>query len=315
MTSDTPEAAVARWAESIKRITDDLTMAVTNQRCWDEVTSMWAMNRSLRVPSDAQEWIARMHADSAALAVRKQLDRHPDSTSLWKLLDELERHARFMTLDSHLRGVKEPYMRALLTAKAAGWMEAGTQHFDPAMAAADRSALEAEGAVAREWANKAAAHADTKGPRREVTYGDLARGLAAVERMACKYHLILTCAAFPSDTGLLPHRQFDESRFFRRPWRRAEWAVRTWPPGWMEREGDLDPSVDVLARDNFSRLVRSRHAIVRALRASWAWDVPEESPIRRVLESLSLPASDSAVLWVRDRLLQQGASWPRPTTA
>jgi hypothetical protein len=307
---DTPEAIVKLWAESIERITDDLTTAVSNKRCWEEVNAMWGRNRALRVPSDAPDWIARMHADSAALAVRKQLDRHPESVSLWKLLDDLERRARFMTVEAHLRGVERADLRAILAENTAEWVEPGTQHFDPAIAAADRALLEAEGQLAREWANRSAAHADAKGPRREVTYGDLTQALAVVVKLAVKYSLIVRCISYGLD--LMPHRQFDASLVFRRPWHRPEWKKREWPAGWIEREGDLVPSIDVLTRENFCRLVRARHSIVRALRETWAWDAPEESPIRRVLESLALPTSDAAVLWTRDYLLQRGHLWEGP---
>lgn len=299
----------SKWARWMSRIVGDIATAVDDLRCWEEVQRMWTTNRSLRVPSDARDWIARMHAGSAALAVRRQLDRSRDSISLWKLLDDLERRARFMTLDNYLGEAEDPNLRAMLAQQAQAWIEPGTRHFDPAIAAADRQVLEHEGRLAREWANRAAAHADAKGPRKQVRYGDLADAVRAVEQLVLKYSPILTGDGYPGDTGLMSHRQFDESLIFRRPWRRARWRRRTWPERWAEREGEMEPGLDTLTVNSLSALFGARHSVRASLRSAWRWEEPTESPIRAVLESLGLPSTDAAVMWVRDRLLQRGERW------
>lgn len=276
------EQAVDKWRCWIERVANDVMVAVSNQRSWTELNEMWRRNRALRVPGEARDWIARMHADSAALAVRKQLDRDRRSVSLWRLLDDLERRARLMTLDAHLDDVERDGIERVLTQNAQSWLEPGTQHLDPAIAARDREALEKHGRLAREWANREAAHADEKGARYPVTYGDLASALTAVERLTAKYTLIIRCVGYPADSGLLPHRQFDESAFFRRAWHRAEWKARTWPEGWIERRGDLEPSIDALERARYFQLYRARYAIVERLRQEWRWESPDESPIRKI---------------------------------
>lgn len=305
---ESPTDALTRWRSWIERISNDLVRTRDSHRAWDEARDRWRFNRSLWVKSEAIGWISRSYADSMVLAIRRETDRDHRSISLWNLLSELERKARYVTLEDHIAlAGSDPVHRHMAAEEARQWLEAGTNHLDPAIPAADLRDLERETRIVKDYVNRAVAHRDGGGGKHAVTWLDLDASLLRIEKIAQRYNGILRSTSFVTYESA---RQFDESLFFRRPWERARWKKASWPPGIVQRTGEFRQTFDALKREEYVALFRARHRIADRFGMVWKQDEPTASPIRTTLEALKLPSSDAAVMWVRDRLLQRDREPP-----
>lgn len=223
--------------------------------------------------------------------------------SLWNLLSQLERKARYVTLEQYVAlSGSGPIRRHMAEEEAKEWLEAGTNHLDPALPAADLLDLERETKVVKDYVNRSVAHRDGGGGTTTVTWLDLEGSLDRIEAIAQRYNLILRSTSFVTYEST---PQFDETLFYRRPWERARWRKAAWPPDIVERIGEFRLTFDTLKREEYVALFRARHRIAERFSTAWKWDEPTDSPIRTTLEALGLPSSDAAVMWVRDRLLQR----------
>jgi hypothetical protein len=300
---ESPNEALTRWRSWIERISNDLVRSRGSHRSWDEARHRWRFNRSLWIKNDAIDWIRRSHAESLVLAIRRETDRDHRSISLWNLLSQLERKARYVTVEKHVAlSGSEPLRRHMAQEEAKEWLEAGTNHLDPAIPAGDLHDLERETKIVRDYVNRSVAHRDGGGGNPTVTWRDLEASLMRIETIAQRYNVILRSTSFVTYESA---RQFDETLFFRRPWERARWKKASWPPDIVERVGEFRRTFDTLKRSEYLALCRARHKIAQRLQTAWKWDAPTDSPIRTTLEALALPSSDAAVMWVRDRLLQR----------
>lgn len=305
---ESPTDALTRWRSWIERISDDLVRSRGSQRTWEETRKRWASNPSVWIKNDAIDWIRRSHADSLVLAIRRETDRDHRSISLWNLLSELERKARYVTLEQYTaHSGSDPFRQRMAENEATAWLEPGTRHLDPTLPAADLQDLERETKIVREYVNRTVAHRDGSGGKHTVTWLDLEDSLLRIEKIAQRSNVVLRSTSFVTYASA---RQFDETLFYRRPWERARWRKASWPPDIVERVGEICRTLDTLKRTEYLSLCRARHRIAEQFKAGWKWDEPTVSPIRTTLEALGLPSSDAAVMWVRDRLLQRDRESP-----
>lgn len=305
---ESPTDALTRWRSWIERISDDLVRSRGSQRTWEETRKRWASNPSIWIKNDAIDWIRRSHADSLVLAIRRETDRDHRSISLWNLLSELERKARYVTLEQYVAHAgADPFRRRMAEEEAEKWLESGTHHLDPSIPATDLHDLERETKIVREYVNRSVAHRDGTSGKQTLTWLDLEASLLRIEEIAQRYNLILRSMSYATYESA---RQFDESLFFRRPWERARWKKARWPLDTVERTGEFRETFDTLKRSECIALGRARHRIAERFKTTWKWDAPTDSPIRTTLEALGLPSSDAAVMWVRDRLLQRDRESP-----
>ncbi len=302
------KSRLAKWQRWIKRIVDDVSVSVSDRRTWDEMRLLWRSNPALDVESEIPGWIARMHAGSVALSIRRQVDSNADSVSLQRLLSELVATPGILTRAWRVSLADQHFLRRMASDDFDKWVDPTGSHLDPRIPARDLKRLEVMAKRARAFANRRVAHASKKKLTDPPTYGELHRGVTLIEGLATKYYTLLTGGAYVDDS-LLPTRQFNYETLLRRPWQPPHWQRKRWPRGRVERHAEHWPHVDGLGWGDYLRLARRRHEIRLALSEVVRYGETGESPIRGVLADLGLPSSDAAVQYVRDHLASLGSSW------
>jgi hypothetical protein len=181
-----------------------------------------------KIGGDVLEWIQKMHAHSAAVAVRKQIDKDTDSVSLLGLLQDIAPSAHVLTREDYLsRGgpTRNPATERGRD-ELDSWRHAMGQRFDQlagvgatglteAAVREDLARLETVAAQVRDFVRKTIAHRDRKWKLSPPTWAELNSAIDTLERLVGRYNELL-------ETGhsslLVPTWQYDWKAVFRIPW-------------------------------------------------------------------------------------------------
>lgn len=246
----------AKWLADFDRIWDDVVDLLEQRYFYREIRKILEANQERFAELDGAIflWLAKIHAASAAVAVRKQVDASSDTVCLRQLLEAIAPAAeRVIT-------------RAAFVARAGpapddGDEQATWQHeqqrrwherkFDElagekahalaeAAVRSDLYRLAGAAAQVRRFVNKEIAHRDRKGVGVEATWEDLNGAIDVVEELTEKYNALL---GYPHPPQLLATRIWDWRAVFRIPWLLDDRARK------LARDGDVVAREDSTAKD------------------------------------------------------------------
>ena len=108
MTLEERRSRLKKWLDIIE---ENVTEAIINQHIFWEVQDIIRHNQQLRNISSAfYQWMGSTFVHSSALAVRRQVDRDPESVSLLRFLSEVQKYPDLISRDYH-RSLYDRYAR------------------------------------------------------------------------------------------------------------------------------------------------------------------------------------------------------------
>lgn len=174
------------------------------------------------------EWIQKMHAHSAAVAVRKQVDRDPDSVSMRGLLEVIAPSANLIAREEYLARAKSDRDPAtdlgrleledrqqILGERFDNLAGVGAAHLTDAAVRADLTRLDVAAAQVRDFVRKTIAHRDRKWTVTPPTWAELNAAIDILEQLVRRYNELLDASHAPQ---LVPTYQYDWKAVFRIPW-------------------------------------------------------------------------------------------------
>src|SRR5262245_55027308 len=126
----------ARWNGWLEKIREDVEDALFRRRIFQDVRAMIDENPLIRRVSSFWDWMAGVYEDSAAMAVRRQLDNRNDSVSLVRLLTEIRRDPQVLSR-SRFVALYDAEMQPAAELEFDRYIERGAQHIDPATVESD----------------------------------------------------------------------------------------------------------------------------------------------------------------------------------
>lgn len=221
---------LARWRADYDQVRSDVADLMVQRHFYRELRSILEAGRERFEEMDGTlfRWIDKLHAHSAAVAVRKQVDPSSDSVCLRQLLQAIAPAAHLITRaafvaragsapdgdDERVRWEFEERQR-WLDERFDELVGRGAPHLTETVVRADLARLNDAAAQVRRFASKTIAHRDRKGIGIEATWEDLNGAIDTVEDLMQRYNELL-------DAGharqLVPTYQYDWKAPLRVPW-------------------------------------------------------------------------------------------------
>lgn len=226
---------IARWRTDFDVIYRDVQDVAEQRDVYREVVAIATANPALEeLDGRFWLWLAKMHAHSAAVAVRKQVDRNPDTVSLRRLLEAIALDAHLLTRADYLARADDAAdpttergrlhvegLRDLLQDRFDGLAGSGKEHLEEDNVRADLARLETASERVKRFVNKTIAHRDRAGVDVTADWADLNGAIDTLMQIVRKYNELLDAARAP---GIVPVYQHNWTAIFRIPWIQARGA-------------------------------------------------------------------------------------------
>ena len=225
-------ALVKRWRADFDPIRGDVVDLLEQRELYREIRKILEADaqRFAKMDGTIFVWLAKMHAHSAVIAIRKQLDPRQDSVSLRGLLTSIAPVAEVLTRAAFVaragrRRAREDERSRLMRDELRRWHEekfdeltaAGARALTEAMVRRDLDRLDAAARRVKRFANNEIAHRGRpqKGLKVQATWQELNRAIDTIEALVTKYNALL---GFPHPPTLLASRVYDWRAPLRVPW-------------------------------------------------------------------------------------------------
>lgn len=216
----TDDQLFAEWKAWIERSKQELLELGASRQTFDLVRNIVSGNPRLKeTGGHVLDWIFGNYAVAAGMTFRRELDTQSGTMSLLQLLSEVEARPQVLT--------RARYRAEWGAASGPGpdWAfdqlapvrvpdNPGSDHFDPAVARADRELLQSATESVHSFVQQTFAHR-SRGTPDPVTWGQFHEALDVLEGVFRKYYAVLTQSALVTTR---PVPQFDTSECFTFPW-------------------------------------------------------------------------------------------------
>jgi hypothetical protein len=208
----TDDERFTMWGEWIIVIHEEVENAVLNRHIRREVAAIIDANPRIQRSSSFYEWMAAVYSDSGLMAVRRQLDKDPQSISLARLLSEIIAYpnvlsrGRFVSL---YRSELEDVAQLEFDARVAH----GAHHIEPPSVQIDLDALRAKTRDVERYGTKRVAHFDEQAPKNIPTFQELDEAIDLIRSLWIKYLFLLRAVSYQE-----PVWTYDWKAIFREPW-------------------------------------------------------------------------------------------------
>lgn len=207
------DLAFSEWGKWIESTCQEVTNLLRSRYIFSEVQKMIRANPRIQKSSAFYDWLARVYATDAAIAIRRQLDTDERSVSLARLLQairdnpEVLSRKRFLARPTTIFEEEDNETFNMLCGE-------GTAHIDPMIPCIDLCQLRCRAEPLRRYVNLRIAHTSRNAPNTIPTFADLDQCIDLLEKLAVKYRQLLRHECGP----LLRVFPYDWKRIFRQPW-------------------------------------------------------------------------------------------------
>ena len=208
----TDDERFKKWGEWIMVIHEDVEHAILSRHIRQEVAAIIDANPRIQRSSAFYEWMAAVYSDSGLMAVRRQLDKHPKSISLARLLSEIVAHPRALSREQFV-GLYRPELQDIAHYDFDRHVASGANHIDSTVVQTDVDALRQKTLDVERYGTKRVAHFDEKGPKNIPTFQELDDVLDLIHALRVKYLFLLRALAYRE-----PVWTYDWKAIFREPW-------------------------------------------------------------------------------------------------
>ena len=196
MTSKESAYLRRKWGKWLKIIGRDLGNLLISKDIFDEIRRLAGFNKQIMSPSLFYNWLVNNYIHSITIGIRRLNDCNEKSISLYRLIEDISENRGAIT-------------RYYYVSRYCKWMrEKGIadSHFDKFSnkndnligvhkLEGDKIRLKKDADCIRVFVNKWVAHCDIRRKRFRVpTYKDVDNTLINIDKLFCKYHMLLTRA-------------------------------------------------------------------------------------------------------------------------
>lgn len=208
----TDDERFKKWGDWIGVIHEDVENAILNRHIRQEVAAIIDANSRIQRPSSFYEWMAAIYSDSALMAVRRQLDKDPQSISLARLLSEIVAYPRVLSRGRFV-GLYRPDLQNVAHREFDRYVASGANQIDPIVVKTELDGLHKRTREVKRYGTKLVAHLDEKGPKNIPTFQELDETLDLIHELRARYLFLLRAVTYPE-----PVWTYDWKAIFREPW-------------------------------------------------------------------------------------------------
>lgn len=220
MDSKTKKALLRKWRIWLKIIGQDLGELLTAHNIYERVVEIHNNNEHLKkLPTLFFNWIFENYAARLTMGIRRISDKQEDVISLYNLIHQMQKNRDAITRNLYIS-------KYSCRAREEGFADRDYNQFANRNAdflsvyklTVDLNQIARETNRLRKFANKWIAHTDPKRRkkmRRIPTYEESKKALDSIDRIYCKYYMLLTRGGLRTRKPVL---QYDWKEPLRIPW-------------------------------------------------------------------------------------------------
>lgn len=226
MTSGSTAQELRRLKSHLEEVHSQVVTLHWQRMVYRRVREIVAANPRINKPSLVYHWIGQLYAMSAAVAVRRLLDKNRRSISLATIVQRLTDNPALMTRRRFVSGYRKSMRDAGIADEAFDeFAGPGGQAVHPDILQRKLDEAVAKCAPIRKYVNKVVAHTDRARPAGLPKLADLTKAIDALGELLKELELLIrqvdlvSLEAEGSVEPLLPH---DWDSVFREPWIRDD---------------------------------------------------------------------------------------------
>lgn len=203
-------------------IHDEVQHLLVAEHLFWEAQKLIRRNKRLHKPSAYYRYMGDAHIALVLSGIRRQIKVDRDSISFARLLTEIADHPHLISRKGYCELCKDSVVADLAERHFDKMAGMGHSHYPRARALADLRKLRKRLAECEAFADRRIAHWDSRPPKSVPKLVDATRSIRLLDRLWCKYTLLLTANHYDS---LMPTFQYDWAEVFDNPWRRMKRAI------------------------------------------------------------------------------------------
>lgn len=180
-----------RWRARLPRMLDEMTDLLAKREIFWELQDIAKKNSKVLSPGAFFHWLSTNYIITVTIGARKFVDQSRDSHSLWRMLFEILEHPGAISRGSHTSFYRDtpPGLGNSSFSNVAGTK---ANRLSQQRVRSDLRAIENASMSVRRFVNKRVAHLTAKGQLRRVpNFNQLDAALDTIDRILCKYNLLL----------------------------------------------------------------------------------------------------------------------------
>jgi hypothetical protein len=210
-----------KWRRWLEHIGSDLGQLLTSYDIYEDVLDIANKNKKIQDPNLFLNWIVDNYAVRVAIGIRRLTDpdrRYRRAISLYRLIEDILDHPQAVTRRYYISRYRN---KRLVQAGFAdrdfnNFANRGSDLVNKYKLTKDMKRLERATDRIRKFTNKWFAHCDLSRRIRHLpTFADAKESLGTIDRIFCKYHLLLTRGGLRTRKPVL---QYDWKEPLRHPW-------------------------------------------------------------------------------------------------
>lgn len=216
-----------KWRRWLERIGDDVGWLLTSHDIFEEIIKILKFNKNIQAPALLHRWMTDNYAARISLGIRRLSDHDKRAISLYRLIKEIGDNPDALTRNWFIsKYPKTMRQMKLADSDFANFANKGEIKVSMTKLKRDMKRLEKDTNRIRKFANKWIAHCDINRTSLQVpTYQDVSRALNDVDKLFCKYFLLLTRGGLNTRKPVL---QYDWKEPLRHPWIEMKETEKDW---------------------------------------------------------------------------------------
>lgn len=206
-----------RWRSWLPQMFRDLSDMLGKREIFYDLQEVAKENPKVLSPGDFFDWMCTNYVTAITVGIRGFMDQSTGVHSLWRLLYEIIERPRIISRRAHVtlyRGTPKDFDMGNLTFNNV--VGPKRQYLTQRMIRSDMKELEDASERVRRFVNKRVAHRTPAGKiRRLPTFNEIDKALDSLDRIFCKYKLLLVASGV---TTVRATRQHDWREVLWEPW-------------------------------------------------------------------------------------------------
>lgn len=184
-----------KWEEWIEEIMKQLSWLLTGQDFFWGMRNIVEANEKIQLPTALHNWIVDNYVAKVTTGIARLNDHDTRTISLHRLIKEISENPDVITREDYVSGYSDDF---LIQSGAAdrdfdNFAEKTEQHISSSKLKEDIEILDKKTKIIKDFRDQWVAHFDQNRKIDQLpTFGDVAETLEIIDKIFCKYYMLLT---------------------------------------------------------------------------------------------------------------------------
>jgi hypothetical protein len=208
-----------KWLSQFKQVKSEIQHLCLARQVFLETQEIIKGNEDIHLPSAFYGFLSSSYASYAVISVRRLVRNHKDSISFTGLLKDIADNANMITVEWYESLYEGSVAYHMARRDFEQFSNKDNKFLCTEMVLRDLSSMKSSASKIEDYADKVVAHLDKREPAEIPTFDELHSFIDYLDKLACKYQLLLTASC---SSSMNPTIQENWKKIFEYPWLRRE---------------------------------------------------------------------------------------------